>query len=72
MEMHLRAVRPMTVRLGKLAFRFGEGETIHTESSRKYDEASVRALASAGGWRLEAFEVSASPAVALALLAAEE
>jgi len=71
MEMHLRAARPMTVRLGKLAFRFGEGETIHTESSRKYDEASVRALASAGGWRLEAFEVSASPAVALALLAAQ-
>ncbi|WP_312061902.1 ergothioneine biosynthesis protein EgtB [Brevundimonas sp.] len=72
MEMHLRAARPMTVRLGKLAFRFGQGETIYTESSRKYDEASVRALASAGGWRLEAFEVSASPAVALALLAAED
>lgn len=69
MEMHLQATRPMTVHLDKLAFRFGEGETIHTESSRKYDEASVRALAQAGGWRLEAFEVSEEPAVALALLA---
>jgi dimethylhistidine N-methyltransferase len=71
MEMHLRAQRPMTVHLGKLAFRFGVGETIHTESSRKFDEAAVRALAKASGWRLEAFEVSAAPAVALALLAAE-
>ena len=69
MEMHLRATRPMTVRLGKLAFRFGKGETIHTESSRKYDKASVEALAQAAGWRLEAFEISADPAVALALLA---
>ncbi len=68
MEMHLRASRPMTVHLGKLAFRFSEGETIHTESSRKYDEVSVRALAEAGGWRLEAFEVGPEPGVALALL----
>lgn len=69
MEMHLQAPRPMTVRLGKLAFRFVEGETIHTESSRKFDEASVRELAEASGWRLEVFEVSDDPAVALALLA---
>jgi dimethylhistidine N-methyltransferase len=69
MEMHLKALRPMTVRLGKLAFRFVEGETIHTESSRKFDEASVRELAETSGWRLEAFEVSDDPAVALALLA---
>ena len=69
MEMHLEATRPMTVHLGKLAFRFGEGETIHTESSRKFDQASVRELAEASGWKLEAFEVSDDPAVALALLA---
>jgi len=68
MEMHLRATRPMTVHLGKLAFRFAEGETIHTESSRKFDQASVEALAQAAGWRLEAFEISDSPSVALALL----
>lgn len=70
MEMHLKATRAMTVHLGKLAFRFAEGETIHTESSRKFDEASVQALAEAAGWRLQAFETSGSPAVALALLSA--
>ncbi len=69
MEMHLEALRPMTVRLGKLVFRFAQGETIHTESSRKFDEARVRALAEAAGWRVEAFEVSDAPRVALALLA---
>ena len=69
MEMHLEALRPMTVHLGKLAYRFSVGETIHTESSRKFDQASVRALAEASGWKLEAFEVSDDPAVALALLA---
>lgn len=70
MEMHLRAMRPMTVRLGKLAFRFVAGETVHTESSRKFDEASVTALAHAAGWGLEAFEVGPDPAVGLALLVA--
>jgi uncharacterized SAM-dependent methyltransferase len=70
MEMHLRAMRPMTVRLGKLAFRFAAGETVHTESSRKFDEASVTALAQAAGWRLEAFEIGPDPAVGLALLVA--
>lgn len=70
MEMHLRAMRPMTVRLGKLAFRFVAGETVHTESSRKFDEASVTALAQAAGWGLEAFEVGPDPAVGLALLVA--
>ncbi len=69
MEMHLEALRPMTVRLGKLVFRFAQGETIHTENSRKFDEARVRALAEASGWRVEAFEVSDAPRVALALLA---
>ena len=70
MEMHLKATRPMTVRLGKLAFRFNAGETVHTESSRKFDEASVKALAQAAGWGLEAFEVGPDPAVGLALLVA--
>ncbi|MBB4797921.1 dimethylhistidine N-methyltransferase [Brevundimonas bullata] len=70
MEMHLKATRPMTVRLGKLAFRFNAGETVHTESSRKFDEASVKVLAQAAGWGLEAFEVGPDPAVGLALLVA--
>lgn len=68
-EMHLKALRPMAVRLGERAFSLVEGETIHTENSRKFDEATVRALAESAGWRMEAFEVSAAPRVALALLA---
>lgn len=68
MEMHLVARRPMTVKLGKLVFRFAEGESIHTESSRKFDKASVTELAEGAGWRLEAFEVGPEPSVGLALL----
>ena len=44
-------------------------DRIHTENSRKFDETRVRALAEAAGWRVEAFEVSENPRVALALLA---
>ncbi|MNE74461.1 hypothetical protein D3C80_1705440 [compost metagenome] len=57
------------MRLGKLAFPLAKGETIHTENSRKFDEGTVRALAEAAGWRMEAFEISEEPRVALALLA---
>jgi dimethylhistidine N-methyltransferase len=67
-EMHLRASRSMTVHLDKLAFHLGQGETIHTESSRKFDEAAVKVLAEAAGWSLAAFEISEAPSVALALL----
>lgn len=70
MEMHLRATRSMAVRLDDQVFRFAEGETIHTECSRKFDETSVRAMVQAAGWRLEAFDISEAPAVALALLKA--
>ena len=69
-EMHLRPTRSMTVHLDKLAFHLGEGETIHTESSRKFDEVSVKAMAEAAGWRLTAFAIGEAPSVALALLVA--
>lgn len=54
-EMHLVSRTPQTVRIQTLGLdvRFAEGESIHTESSYKYDEATLHALASAGG-----FEVS--------------
>lgn len=70
MEMHLEATRDMTVELGGRRFAFTRGETIHTESSRKYTEASVRDLAAAAGWTAAGFEVSPDPSVALALLEA--
>ncbi len=70
MEMHLEATRDMAVLLDGRHIAFSRGETIHTESSRKYTEASVRELAAAAGWSVAGFETSPDPAVALALLEA--
>ena len=70
MEMHLEAARDMTVVIDGRRIAFVRGETIHTESSRKYTEASVRELAGAAGWAVDGFETSPDPAVALALLRA--
>ena len=70
MEMHLRAVRDMEVHIGGAMIRFVAGETIHTESSRKFTEASVTAMAEAAGWRVVSFQQSPDPSVALVLLAA--
>ncbi|MFN6983047.1 MAG: ergothioneine biosynthesis protein EgtB [Brevundimonas sp.] len=68
MEMHLQAVESTTVRIGSDNFRFMAGETIHTESSRKFTEDTVTALAAASGWTLARFDISPDPAVALAVL----
>ena len=70
MEMHLRARRAMEVRIGGVVIRFAAGETIHTESSRKFTQASVTAMAEAAGWRVASFEQSPDPSVAMVLLAA--
>lgn len=70
MEMHLVATRPTTVTLASQAFRFAAGETLHTESSRKFTQASVHAMADAAGWRVGAFEAGPAPSVALVLLRA--
>lgn len=70
MEMHLEATREMVVEIGDRRFAFARGETIHTESSRKYSEASVQELAEASGWRMTGFETGPAPSVALALLEA--
>ena len=69
-EMHLEATRDMVVELGDRPVAFVRGETIHTESSRKYTEASVRELSGAAGWVVAGFETSPAPSVALALLEA--
>jgi uncharacterized SAM-dependent methyltransferase len=70
MEMHLEATAPMTVHIGERAFGFLPGETIHTESSRKFTPESVQATAAASGWSVVRFDVSPEPGVALALLRA--
>jgi dimethylhistidine N-methyltransferase len=70
MEMHLEATRDMAVTIDGREIAFRRGETIHTESSRKYTEDSVRELAEAAGWTVAAFETGPAPSVALALLEA--
>jgi len=68
MEMHLLATRPTAVQIGDRRFALLAGETIHTESSRKFTSESVAEMAQASGWTLTGFYVSPAPGVALALL----
>jgi len=49
-EMHLRAAAPVRFRVAGQMFTMDEGETIHTESSHKYDRRSAALLLRAGGW----------------------
>ena len=68
MEMHLLASRDMEVTIGDNRVSFVAGETIHTESSRKFTEDTIRELATTAGWTVTAFETGEAPSVALALL----
>ncbi len=67
-EMHLVSRRAQTVTFGSRAFAFAEGETIHTESSYKFDRARIEALAARGGWRVERFWTDADEAFSISLL----
>jgi dimethylhistidine N-methyltransferase len=49
-EMHLVSRRQQTVTLCGKAVEFAAGETIHTESSYKYSQDSLSALARRSGW----------------------
>ena len=68
MEMHLRATKPTTAHIDGRTFRFLEGETIHTESSRKFTPETITAMAEAAGWTVSRLDVSPEPSVALSLL----
>ena len=52
-EMHLVSRRAQTVHVGDLTVSFAEGESIHTENSHKYDDATLEALAACAGFRIE-------------------
>jgi uncharacterized SAM-dependent methyltransferase len=54
-EMHLVSTRAQRVRIDALDLEiaFNEGETIHTESSYKHDDATLAALAAGGGFTIE-------------------
>lgn len=69
-EMHLISRRAQTVTIDGRRFDFAEGESLHTESSYKFDEARLQALARAGGWSIARTWIAPEHAFALALLTA--
>jgi dimethylhistidine N-methyltransferase len=52
-EMHLVSLIAQTAHVSARQFNFTAGETIHTESSRKYDVPGFLALAHNNGWRAD-------------------
>ncbi|RKP45948.1 L-histidine N(alpha)-methyltransferase [Trinickia fusca] len=50
-EMHLVSSRKQTVHLAGSAFRFEEGESLHTENSHKFTIDGFRALAASAGFK---------------------
>jgi dimethylhistidine N-methyltransferase len=69
-EMHLEALRALSVQAASRRFDFVEGETIHTENSYKYTEARFADLAARGGWRVAGLWTSPPPSFAVYELAA--
>jgi L-histidine Nalpha-methyltransferase len=51
-EMHLISLRDQRIAVGRHFFDFSDGETIHTESSRKYDIKEFARIAARQGWAL--------------------
>lgn len=51
-EMHLVSTRAQRVRVADFVVEFAEGETIHTESSYKHDDATLATLAEASGFTI--------------------
>jgi uncharacterized SAM-dependent methyltransferase len=52
-EMHLESLEEQVVHVAGRPFAFRAGETIHTESSYKWDSAAFDALGARAGWRAE-------------------
>jgi dimethylhistidine N-methyltransferase len=53
MEMHIVSLEEQIATVGMFNFHFRAGETIHTESSRKYDVEGFAKLAGANGWKMD-------------------
>jgi uncharacterized SAM-dependent methyltransferase len=53
-EMHLVSLREQVATVDARRFAFRAGETIHTESSRKYDLNDFTEAVARGGWRVSA------------------
>jgi dimethylhistidine N-methyltransferase len=54
-EMHLVSLKPQTVSVAGSSFAFAQGETIHTETCRKFDVAGFAHAAQQSGWRVDKF-----------------
>lgn len=69
-EMHLASARAQEVYIGSLsrAFEFRQGETIHTESSYKYDETTISFYAAESRFRVQELFCDPKLWFALALL----
>ncbi|MEP3124376.1 MAG: L-histidine N(alpha)-methyltransferase [Nisaea sp.] len=52
MEMHLVSLADQSVTIGGRRFDFAAGETIHTENSRKFDQAQIERLLAASPWQI--------------------
>ena len=51
-EMHLVSLKPQVVSVAGASFAFAQGETIHTETCRKFDVAGFAHAAQRSGWRV--------------------
>jgi dimethylhistidine N-methyltransferase len=67
-EMHLVSRMNQSLIVAGRCYNFAEGETIHTENSRKYTLEQFAELAGRAGWRMERSWQSAEPAYAVVLL----
>lgn len=50
-EAHLVATKPLTYQVGEVPITFESGESIHTDTSYKYDPGTFQNLASQAGWQ---------------------
>jgi dimethylhistidine N-methyltransferase len=52
-EMHIVSLKPQTASVAESSFAFAQGETINTETCRKFDAAGFAFAAQRCGWRVE-------------------
>jgi dimethylhistidine N-methyltransferase len=64
-EMHLVSREPQVVSVAEHSFAFAQGETIHTETCRKFDVAGFAHAAQRSGWRVD--RIWSDPAQAFAV-----
>ena len=67
-EMHLVSDRAQTVTVAGTPITFAEGESIHTENSRKYTREAFAAIADRGGWEIADFLTDGDQLFAVAVL----